>query len=144
MKKVKKPYLIKGACFKDDRGELKYNNQFDASVVKRMYMIKNSEANPVRGWQGHQIEQRWFIAVNGRFEIFVIEPDNWTKPSPQLLAENFIIDVQTFDVLHIPPGYITAIKSLQKDSALLTMSDFLLGTVSDEYRFPINYFENIF
>jgi len=137
---ISSPSVIEGACYKDERGELRYNNSFDASQVKRLYLIQNSDSNPVRGWQGHKIEQRWFIAVNGAFEISTIQVDDWDSPSVNLSAQKFILGQESFNVLHVPAGYITAIRSLVAGSTLLVMSDHLLGETKDEYRFPLNYF----
>ena len=32
-----------------------------------------------RRWQGHKVEQRWFSAMNGIFEIELIKVDDWKK-----------------------------------------------------------------
>lgn len=138
------PTIIEGACHKDDRGVLRYNNLFDVSPVKRMYIIQNSEAMPVRGWQGHRIEQRWFVAVSGQFEIFTIAPDDWEKPSIDLEVKSFLLDQESLNVLHVPTGHITAIRSVSPGSSLLAVSDYQLGAVKDEYRFPLDYFKNVF
>ena len=55
-----KPILILGGSHQDKRGVLKYNNNFDVTSVKRMYIIENIDTFFVRGWQGHKIEQRWY------------------------------------------------------------------------------------
>ena len=138
------PTIIQGACHRDERGELRYNNLFDATSIKRMYIIQNSDANPIRGWQGHRIEQRWLVAVSGQFEIFTITPDNWEQPSPDLEVTRFVIDQHSLSALHIPAGYLTAIKAIEPGSTLLAMSDYHLGSVKDEYRFPLQYFKNEF
>ncbi len=57
--------LLKGASHEDSRGTLFYNNDFDATVIKRIYIIENQGTAVVRAWRGHQIEQRWFSAVKG-------------------------------------------------------------------------------
>ncbi|MCH5686547.1 hypothetical protein LWM68_21205 [Niabella sp. W65] len=80
----------------------------------------------------------------GAFEIYTIAVDNWEYPSVDLPCRKYIIDQQKLDVLHIPSGYITAIRSLDPESALMAMSDHLLGAVKDEYRFPLRYFKGIF
>jgi len=36
--KNKSPEIIKGDVFPDDRGELSFNNAFDLSPIKRMYI----------------------------------------------------------------------------------------------------------
>lgn len=136
--------IISGACHRDQRGELRYNNSFDSSAVKRMYLIRNSTDHPVRGWQGHQVEQRWFIAAGGSFKIHTIKIDDWEQPSVDVAARTFVLNEDQLDVLHVPAGHITAIEAIENRSALLVMSDYLLGAVKDEFRFPLSYFKHIF
>ncbi len=50
------PKILKGGVFTDERGELLYNNEFDLSMIKRMYTIKHPDKSIVRAWQGHQQE----------------------------------------------------------------------------------------
>jgi dTDP-4-dehydrorhamnose 3,5-epimerase-like enzyme len=136
------PNIIKGNSHTDARGTLVFNNNYDATEVKRIYFIENSAVDFVRGWQGHQIEQRWFSVVEGSFKICTRAIDNWENPSKELPFESFTLSAATFDVLHVPKRYITSIQSLEKNSRLMAMSDYSLGAVSDEYRFDINYFNN--
>ncbi len=137
-----KPILIEGSFFNDQRGQLNFNNFFDASLVKRMYFIENNSTDFIRGWQGHKVEQRWFTAVLGSFEILLIEIDNWDNPDLNLKSNKFILEANTTDVLYVPKGYVSAIKSLKTASKLLVMSDYLLNEIQDDYRFPIEYFKN--
>jgi dTDP-4-dehydrorhamnose 3,5-epimerase-like enzyme len=136
------PKLIRGDRHSDSRGTLIFNNDYNVAEVKRIYFIENKSLDFIRGWQGHQIEQRWFSAVQGSFEICIRAIDNWVNPSKKLEFESFVLSAATFDVLHVPQGHITSIQSLEEDSRLMAMSDYGLGIVSDEYRFDINYFNN--
>jgi len=138
------PTIILGGRHSDERGTLRFNNDFNVIPVKRLYVIHNSEVRPIRGWQGHKVEQRWFMAVEGDYEISVIKVDNWEQPSPHLPAQKFRLSQEKADVLHVPAGYITAIHALTSANALLVMSDYRLGEVQDEYRFPLDYFKDIF
>ena len=135
-----KPTLIKGAVHTDERGNLFYNNDFDASLVKRMYVIENKNSSFIRGWQGHKMEQRWFSVIKGSFKIILIQIDNWEQPNKYLKPQEFIISAETLDVLHIPNGYVSSIQSIEDDSKLLVMADYLLGEIKDEYRFEVDYF----
>ena len=54
------PKLIKGNRHEDARGTLIYNNDFEASAIKRIYVIENQNTDFIRAWQGHKIEQRWY------------------------------------------------------------------------------------
>lgn len=132
--------LLTGNAHKDERGIITYNNAFDASIIKRIYTIENDSTDFVRGWQGHKIEQRWFAAMVGSFEISIIKVDDFEKPSSDLAIEIFILEDYQLDYLHIPSGCITAIKSLEKKSKLLVLADYGLGEISDEYRFELEYF----
>lgn len=135
------PKIISGACHSDQRGSLFYNNDFDASNIKRTYVIENQNTEFIRGWQGHKVEQRWFSAITGSFKIRLIEIDNWEYPSEDLKSFTFIINSEKLDVLHVPPGYITSIQSIDKGAKLLVMADYLLEAIQDEYRFDVDYFK---
>ena len=134
------PSIILGGSHKDKRGLLKYNNLFDASTIKRIYVIENN-LNFIRRWQGHKIEQRWFSAIKGEFEIQVIQIDNWDKPSKELEKVDFKLSDENLDVLHIPAGYITSIKSLMEGAKLLVMSDYKLDDINDDYKYSIDFFK---
>lgn len=135
------PKTINGSSHSDERGTLRFNNSFDATNIKRMYVIENKDTTFVRAWQGHRIEQRWFSVLQGSFKIELIAIDQWENPSKKLQAEVYIISSDTFDVLHVPKGYVSSIQSLEEGSKLLVMSDFFLGEIQDEYRFDIDYFK---
>jgi hypothetical protein len=135
------PKIVNGGDHSDARGTLRFNNSFDATNIKRMYIIENKDTTFVRGWQGHRIEQRWFSVLQGSFKIELIAIDNWENPSKELRPEVFVINSDTFDVLHVSKGYISSIQSLEEGSQLLVMADYLLGEVQDEYRFDIDYFK---
>lgn len=135
------PTIIKGNSHTDDRGTILFNNQFTATEVKRIYFIENKDTEFVRAWQGHKIEQRWFSAVQGSFEIKLIEVDHWEHLSKSSLIHTFILKANQLDILHVPRGYISSIQALETDSKLLVMADYLIGEVQDEYRFDADYFK---
>ena len=137
-----KPRIIKGNSFSDSRGTLTYNNSFDASEIKRIYTLTNHEVIFKRGWQGHKIEQRWFSAISGSFQIKTAAIDNWEQPLKELEILSFNVYSKNLDVLHIPSGYITLITALEEDSKLLAMSDHFLGEVNDECRYDIDHFNS--
>lgn len=136
-----KPFLHEGSLFQDHRGSLRYNNDFDASQIKRIYTIENQSTENIRAWQGHKIEQRWFSAINGSFLIKVIEPDHWENPSGTNASFEFVLEKKTLDFLHVPSGFLTGIKALEENSQLLVMADYALGAIKDEYKFPLEVFE---
>lgn len=134
------PSIIKGGLYQDERGQLRFNNSFNAFEIKRMYFIENRSTTFERGWQGHKIEQRWFAAVLGKFLINVIATENLEGTNSNLNSLVFEISADSFDVLHIPAGYITCIKALEDNSKLMVMSDYLMGETNDEVRYPLEKF----
>ncbi|GEJ46375.1 MULTISPECIES: WxcM-like domain-containing protein [unclassified Chryseobacterium] len=137
------PKVFKGGKYSDERGCLFFNNNFDASVIKRIYYIENTDLQFIRGWTGHKIEQRWFSALLGSFIIRLIKIDDWSVPSKGLEILEYQLDTDQLDVLHVPEGYASAIQAREKASKLLVMANYSLGEIDDDYRFPIDYFENL-
>jgi dTDP-4-dehydrorhamnose 3,5-epimerase-like enzyme len=135
-----KPNITKGNHHQDERGIIKFNNDFNALGIKRIYSIENADTHFIRAWQGHRIEQRWFSAVVGSFTIKLIEIDNWAQPSKDLPQIEFILNAENLDILHMPAGFISSIRANENSSKLMVFADFILGEVADEYRFPQDYF----
>lgn len=132
--------IFEGKRHEDERGIITYNNDFDASQIKRIYTIENHSTDFIRGWQGHKIEQRWFACMKGSFEISVILVDNFTNPSKELTIHKYQLQDDVLTYLHIPSGCITAIRSKEKRSKLLVLADYELGEINDEYRYNLDYF----
>ena len=135
------PSIITGNCHSDARGKLLYNNSFNASGIKRIYVIENKDTVFIRAWQGHRIEQRWFSVIVGNFEVKLIAVDNWDNPSKTLQPLTFELSSEKMDVLHIPGGYISSIQAKTTGAKLLVMADYMLGEIKDEYRFDTDYFD---
>lgn len=133
--------LVSGNRFSDERGVILYNNDFDFSEVKRMYVIQNHSDLKFRGWQGHKIEKRWYTCVHGMFRISIAKIDDWSNPSKNLKIIEVILSSYTgLDFLYIEPDHITLIESLESESKLVVYSNYKFGEINDEYRFPVEYF----
>lgn len=137
------PLVIQGDAFKDARGVLRFNNNINLENVKRMYIIENSSLNFKRAWQGHQVEQRWFTPVKGKFKIEIVSIDKWPEPSRDAKIKEFIIDSDLMDTLHIPAGYLSSIQQLVENSILLAYSDYAFGEIDDECRLDASYFNKL-
>ena len=133
---LNKSSIINGGFSEDFRGRLDYINDFDLSKIKRMYFTTNAEVGFFRGWQGHKIESRWFFCIKGRFEVKLVEIDDWDNPSAILEPKVYILEEKKPQVLYIPNGYINGFSSLEKSSKLMILSNFNLGeNPNDEVRF---------
>ncbi len=65
--------LITGGSYSDERGRLRFCNDFDMTEVKRFYTIANSAEQPARGWIGHKKETKWFFPLKGK-TVIEVEP----------------------------------------------------------------------
>ena len=133
------PKLIRGNSHQDQRGIITYND-FNASLVKRIYTIENHSTDFIRGWQGHKTEQRWFACMKGAFEISVIQIDDFDQPSKELTVMKHHLNDESLTYLHVPGGCITAIQAREPKSKLLVLADYAIGEIQDEYRFPLDNF----
>lgn len=126
---------IVGSFFTDERGKLLFNNELNLSEVKRMYIIQNKDLEVKRAWQGHQIEKRWFIAINGKFLIKLVKIDDFKNPPSKAKIISHEIDSNNLEALVIDAGYASSIQALEQNSKLLVFSNYMVGEVEDNYKF---------
>lgn len=130
--------LLQGGSHVDERGQLLYNNDFDLEPVRRIYTIEHNHTELIRGWMGHEIENRWFAVVSGGFRIRVKPVNNWEKPDlDESDAAVFVLSAGMLDVLHIPPAHIFCLQALEPGSKIVVMADHPVGTTNDEHRYPV-------
>jgi dTDP-4-dehydrorhamnose 3,5-epimerase len=135
--------FIQGGIAKDHRGQIRFVNDFDMSLVKRFYIIKNTDLDLIRGWRAHRMEQRWFYVLSGKFSVDVVKIDDWDRASSDLPIEKIILDSTENKVLHLSVGYGTAFQALESDSELLVFADFgIENAQNDDYTYPLDYFKN--
>jgi dTDP-4-dehydrorhamnose 3,5-epimerase-like enzyme len=138
----KQPGFIKGGVFKDERGIVSFINDFDMQEVRRLYHIEHPDTEILRAWQGHKAEQKWFYVTNGGFKIAVIKPDDWEKPTQIVSSNQYVLNEEMPGVLHVPGGYVTGFRAVEKDSSMIVFSDFTIEqSKNDDYRFDKNTFD---
>jgi len=132
--------LIKGNIHKDQRGIVKFVNDFHFENVKRFYTITHPYTNITRAWQGHKLETKYFYVTKGSFLINWIQIDNWQQPSKDLKINTHTLTDTQSEILIIQPGHATGFKALAPDSTMIVFSDMSLEeSKNDDYRFPQDY-----
>lgn len=136
--------FIKGGVAKDHRGQIRFVNDFDMSLVKRFYIIKNTDTELIRGWRAHRLEQRWFYVLSGSFELSLVKIDDWDNPSKDLKVDQEILKDEDQQVVHVPVGFGTAFKALEEGSELLVFADYgIENAKNDDYTWPIGFFGDL-
>lgn len=130
------PQLIKGGVHTDSRGQISFVNAMKFDAIERFYIISNSAENPLRAWQGHKIDNKYFYCIQGVIRVHYVKIDHWESPSKDLIVESVVLIATESNVLHIPEGYANAIESLETGSKLISFSTLPLERTSeDDVRF---------
>lgn len=123
--------IIHGNIFSDNRGILKFVNEFDMTRIVRMYTIEPKLA-VVRAWQGHKVETKWFYAAKGRFLVKTMHMV--TKEINQ-----YLLNSNESKILEINGGYFNGFQSLDEGSILIVYSDFdLQQSMKDDFRLNLD------
>jgi dTDP-4-dehydrorhamnose 3,5-epimerase-like enzyme len=135
-------WILEGRLHVDNRGSLAFFNEFAFPGVARFYIIRPERPQEVRGWIGHQREQKWFTAVEGTIAVAVVRPDDWQSPDAHAAVLNFVLSATKPQILTVPPGHATAIIGISPQSALMVFSTGSIEQApSDSYRFPSDFWK---
>jgi dTDP-4-dehydrorhamnose 3,5-epimerase-like enzyme len=124
----------------DDRGYLRFCNEFSLSNYLRFYDVSNYEANFIRAWHGHKNESKAVIVRQGSAMICLVKIDNWVKPNKNLKIEKFFLSHESPKILEIPAGYANGFKSLEPKTRITFYSNKTVeDSLNDDFRFAFDY-----
>lgn len=127
--------IIQGERHTDVRGSISFANRFDMSAVRRHYIITHYDSYTIRAWQGHFLECKWMKCLEGSFIINLVKPGDLHQPLGTEKIEVIKLSAHQGDVLYIPGGYFTGIKSDGNKASLLVFSNlFLDESKHDDFR----------
>lgn len=142
MSSPKVPTVITGGLAVDDRGTVRFINEFDFANIRRFYAVENHTAGFVRAWHGHRHEAKYVLVVSGAALAGAVEIDDWSEPSPNLEVHRFVLAASKPAVLCIPPGYANGFMSLTDGTQVLFFSTATLDqSRDDDIRFPARYWD---
>jgi len=125
----------------DDRGCLKFINDFNFSGVKRFYQVQNHSKNFIRAWHGHIKEAKYVYVVKGSI-LFGAVPMPCDSYSDELgqnennLPKKFILSSDKPSILYIPPNYANGFMTLTDEAIVQFFSTSTLEeSKGDDIRF---------
>lgn len=137
---IEKPIIIKGDHFSDQRGSMRFVNDFQFGDVKRFYFIKHTDTSVIRAWQGHQFEKKYFYPISGSFIVAWVKIDDFQNPSKDLISEYHILSTNISEIISVPKGYANGLKALEPDSELMIFSDMSMeDSVRENIRYPADW-----
>jgi dTDP-4-dehydrorhamnose 3,5-epimerase len=129
--------ILEGNRYRDYRGEMLFNNNFDLSPVKRMYIIQ-LKPNVIRAWQGHNAEHKWLMALSGKIKLnFAYRPTD--KNLNEIEIQSFILSAEKPFVVHLPGAYINGFEGLTDNAVLQVFSNMTVAeSEKDGYRISLD------
>lgn len=141
--------LVKGGVSVDDRGDVRFVNDFNFMDVNRFYHIRNHKVGFVRAWHCHINEAKWFYVARGTARVGVAKLQYLDPAGPldgyHYLAEpkEFILSDRSPQILHIPAGHGNGVQFLEPNSDLIVYSDMSLkDSLNDCFTLPYDKFPN--
>ncbi len=132
--------IIESGEFKDNRGSVRFFNEFNLENIKRFYEVKNSSANPIRAFHGHLKEEKYVYVIKGKILLCVVKLDKVPNPSKKNKILKFLLSEKNPAIIHIPAGFANGFKSLEKNSRVIYFSTSTLReSIRDDYRLPYDY-----
>jgi len=126
--------LINGNSFVDDRGTLKFINEFNFEGVKRFYQVENHERGFIRAWHGHKKEGKYVYVAKGTAWVGIVDME--TK-----VEEKFVLSAKTPKVLWIPPGKYNGFQTLEEETIIFFFSTVTMDEAKgDDYRLSYEKF----
>ena len=120
---------IKGAVFADDRGFVRFVNEFDFTNVKRFYQVENHSKGFIRAWHAHEEEAKYVYVAKGSALVGAVDLKTETVTKTTLSS-------QAPSVLYIPAGFANGFKTLEDNTILMFFSTSTLEeSKGDDIRF---------
>lgn len=127
---------IKGGIAVDDRGSVRFVNDFNFEDVKRFYHVENHRRGFIRAWHGHQKEAKYVYVSTGTALVGIVPLD--AKDGDLNNAQKFVLSAKTPSVLYIPAGNFNGFMNLEEGTNILffstsTLQDSLGDDIRKEY-----------
>jgi dTDP-4-dehydrorhamnose 3,5-epimerase-like enzyme len=131
------PKIINGGLATDDRGTVRFVNEFNFDGVKRFYQIQNHRAGFIRAWHGHHKEGKYVYVAKGTAIIGAVPIDMMIEKNvDQSKVFKTVLSSNNPKVLFIPAGYANGFKSLEAGTIVQFFSTSTLeDSLGDDIRF---------
>ena len=134
------PKKIKGNKFTNDKGTIKFVNDFSLKRFKRFYQIDLPKAAIIRAFHGHMKESKAVFVISGSILLFIAKLTDKNIPSKKIKPKKIILSSDFPSIYFIPPKYANGIMSLEKNTRVIFFSDKTLKeSEKDNCRFPQDY-----
>lgn len=133
---------IAGNIAVDDRGSLRFVNDFNFDSIKRFYQVQNHCKNFIRAWHGHIKESKYVYVAKGSilFGAVPMPSSSYSEDSLQNTNQQpkkFILSSDKPSILYVPPNHANGFMTLTDDAIVQFFSTSTLEeSKGDDIRFP--------
>ena len=132
--------IIKGGIAVDDRGSLRFVNDFNFEGVKRFYQVENHRQGYIRAWHGHKIEGKYVWVTSGSALVGIVPIDG--KPGDAGEVQKFVLSDKSPSILWIPPGYYNGFMNLEENTKMIFFSTTTMEEAkNDDIRQPYDMWD---
>lgn len=135
--------IINGGISTDDRGTVRFVNDFTFENVKRFYQVQNHQAGFIRAWHGHEFESKFVYVAQGSALVSAVPLEIMRSETydPSTIFKT-VLSSNNPKILYIPKGYANGFKTLSDDTILLFFSTSTLQeSINDDIRFDYNHID---
>lgn len=123
-------YILSGDLVTDDRGTVRFVNDFDFKKVKRFYQVNNHRKGFIRAWHGHKEEDKYVYVSSGSALVGVVNLETEE-------VEKFVLSANKPRILWVPANSANGFMSLEEDTTVIFFSSKTLEeSKDDDIRFP--------
>ena len=135
-----RPKKITGGVSQDERGTVKFINEFNFRKVKRFYQVENVNTKIIRAFHGHMKEAKYVYVVSGSILLCAVFLDDDKNPSKENTVERFTLKANIPQIVYIPPSYANGFKTIEPNTKVIFFSTSTLQESNkDDVRFPPDY-----
>lgn len=130
--------LIKGGIAVDDRGNLRFCNDFHFEGVKRFYEVENYRRGFIRAWHGHKKEGKYVWVASGSALVGAVPLD--TEKGDLTNVKKFVLSDKSPAILWIPEKHYNGFMSLEENTKIIFFSTASITESSgDDIRLAYDY-----
>jgi dTDP-4-dehydrorhamnose 3,5-epimerase len=131
---------IKGNQIFDERGSVRFINDFKFEGVKRFYQVENHDINFIRAWHGHKKEGKYVYVTQGVAVVAAISFDG--LDNKDIVPSKYVLSSNSPSVLWIPPNHFNGFKNLTNNTNIIFFSTSTLEeSKGDDIRLEYNYWD---
>lgn len=136
--------LIRGDLAVDDRGLLRFVNDFEFAGVRRFYLVENHCPGFTRAWHAHRREGKYILVVSGAAIVAAVRIADWSGPTTAGPVHRHVLSADKPAVLWVPPGHANGFRTLSGDARIMFFSTSSLAeSRDDDVRWPPGQFGDV-